>query len=354
MLEDALQKYLPESVRLEIKDDKPITLEHLATHTSGLPRLPANLKLQDPRNPYADYTTQQLYAFLGNHKLRRSPGQYEYSNLGMGLLGHELARRAGVSYEQLLTDRICRPLGMHDTCITLNEDQQRRLALPYDAALGPDKNWDAPTLAGAGAIRSTTDDMLKWIQANFSREEKPLDQAIRLAHQKRHTMKDGLAMGLGWHIARDGFTRWHNGMTGGYSSWLAVVPDRGVGVVVLANTAAGQITPFGEQVTRIAFGEKVQPPRRIKEIEVPRDVLESYVGTYAATPQFKLTVTLDKGRLMVQATGQSKLPVFAETKTKFFYKAVEAQISFVTNDKGKVEKLILHQNGRDLEAARMD
>src|SRR5215472_10627768 len=305
-LGDPVQQYLPASVQVPVADGMPITLEHLATHTSGLPSLPENFAPTDASNPYADYTVAQMYAFLGGHKLRRPPGQYEYSNYAMGLLGHVLARHARVTYEQLLIERIGTPLGMHDTRITLDEHLRRRLASPYDAALQPAKNWDFPTLPGAGAIRSTCNDLLKFIQANLADDERPLTQALRLAQLTRHTMSDGLAMGLGWHIARDGMTRWHNGMTGGYHGWLAVVPSRNVGVVVLANTATMRITTFGEQVTRIALGLEVKPPQPRQVVDVDAAVLASYAGSYVLRPQFILTVTVEDGKLMVQATGQEK------------------------------------------------
>jgi len=351
-LDDPLQQYLPAGVKAPVASDLPITLEHLATHTSGLPRLPDNLKPADPRNPYADYTMEQMYAFLGAHQLRRPPGQYEYSNFGMGLLGNILARQQRTTYEKLLIDGICNPLGMRDTCITLTADQRKRLAPPYAADLKPDRNWDVPTLAGAGAIRSTANDMLKFIQANLANDKTPLTQALRLSHSKRHTMEGGMAVGLAWHIARDGNTRWHNGMTGGYSSWLAVVPGGKVGVVVLANTATMTISTFGEQLTQIALGLPVQPKKPRRTIDVDRAVLDSYVGYYAIVPQFGLQVTAEDGKLMVQATGQEKFQVFAESKTKFFLKVVDAQLTFVPDKDGRVNKVILHQGGRDLEGVR--
>jgi D-alanyl-D-alanine-carboxypeptidase/D-alanyl-D-alanine-endopeptidase len=351
-LDDPVQKYLPAEVKMPVAGGKPITLEHLATHTSGLPRLPDNLKPADPSNPYADYMESQMHEFLMGHELRRPPGQHEYSNYGMGLLGQVLARQLGRTYEQCLLEQICKPLGMHDTRITLNEDQYKRLASPYNGALKLENPWDIPTLAGAGGIRSTCNDMIKFIQANLTDDDKSLTQALRLSHQKRHTMKDGLAMGLGWHIARDGITRWHNGMTGGFHSWLAVVPSHKLGVVLLANTANMRLTQFGEKVTRIAFGLDVEPPKPRKVVDVSFAVLESYAGVYMLTPQFALTVTVEGGKLMVQATGQDKFQVFAESKTKFFYKVVDAQISFVPDQDGKVNHVILHQGGLNQKAAR--
>lgn len=353
-LGDPVQQYLPASVQVPVADGTPITLEHLATHTSGLPRLPDNFTPADASNPYADYTVAQMYAFLSGHKLRWPPGRYEYSNYAMGLLGHVLARQAGKTYEELLIEQIGTPLGMHDTRIVLDENLRQRLAPPYNAALQPAKNWDLPTLAGAGGIRSTCHDLVKFIKANLARDEQPLTQALRLAHRTRHTMKGGLAMGLGWHIARDGVTRWHNGMTGGYHGWLAVVPSRDVGVVVLSNTATMRITTFGEQVTLIALGLEVKPPQPRTVVDVAPAVLASYAGSYVLGPEFVLTVTVEGGKLMVQATNQEKFEMFAESKTQFFSKLFDAQITFVPGNDGRINRLILHQGGRDLEAVRQN
>jgi len=354
-LEDELQKLLPDDVKAPMFENTPITLEHLATHTSGLPRLPDNMGfwgIVNPWNPYANYTVEKMYAFLRTHQLRRGPGKYEYSNLGMGLLGHLLARQQDSTYEKLLIDRIAEPLDMHDTRIDLSGKQKDRLAPPFDSALNLANNWDIPTLAGAGGIRSTAADMLKFVAANLGSDDQPPTKSLKLAHEKRHTMDDGLAMGLGWHIARDGVTRWHNGMTGGYASWLAVVPDRKVGVVVLSNTATMKITELGEQITRVACGIEVKPPAKREVVSVDAATLESYAGTYAITPQFALTVTVEDGKLMVQATGQHKFEVFAELPTEFFYKVVDAQLTFEKGEDGKVNRLILHQNGRDMPAER--
>lgn len=352
-LDDPVQKYLPASAAMPTTDGQPITIEHLATHTSGLPRMPDNFAPADPANPYADYTPDKLYEFLRGHELRRAPGKAEYSNLGMGLLGHALASRAGKSYEELLTERIASPLGMTDTTITLRDDQRERLAPGYDAALKPVKNWDIPTFAGAGGIRSTANDMLRYLTANLQNDDKPLTRALKSAHEKRADMDDGLAIGLGWHIARDGATRWHNGMTGGYASWASIVAEKEVGVVVLSNTATMKVTEVGELITRVACGEHVEPPQQRSTVSVKPEVLERYVGAYYILPWFSLTVTLEEGQLMVQASDQDKFPVFATSETEFFYKVVDARITFMANDVGKIDKLVLHQNGRDLKAFRL-
>jgi CubicO group peptidase (beta-lactamase class C family) len=354
-LDDPLQKILPADVKVAVADGKPITLEHVATHTSGLPRLPNNMGffgIWNPWNPYASYTPKKMYAFLNGHKLRRPPGEYEYSNYAMGLLGHELARFKGMSYEELFIDRIGKPLGMNDTRVTLDEGLKKRLAPPYSSSLTPQSNWDIPTLAGAGGLRSTTDDMLTFLEANLANRDQPLTASLKLSHEKRHEMEDGLAMGLGWHIARDGVTRWHNGMTGGYASWIAFVPEHNAAAVVLSNVASGKITTLGEQITRVACGIEVEPPKKRTAVAVDADTLKSYEGVYAITPQFALTVSVEGGKLMVQATNQQKFQVFAESPTEFFYKVVDAQLTFEPGEDGKARRVILHQNGRDMPGER--
>ncbi|HTP63286.1 MAG TPA: serine hydrolase [Burkholderiales bacterium] len=353
-LDDPVQKYLPASVRVPVANGTPITLEHLATQSSGLPRMPDNFAPADASNPYADYSVAEMYAFLNGHALRRPPGRYEYSNYAMGLLGHVLALQAGETYEELLIERIAAPLGMRDTRVTLDVGQRRRLAPPYDASLRPERNWDFQALVGAGGIRSTCDDLLRFVEANLAADGQPLAQALQLAQRKRDAVKGGPAMGLGWHIAEDGVSLWHNGMTGGYHGWIAVAPGRGVGVVVLANTATMRVSELGNQVARVALGLDAAPLRRHRAIDVDPAVLAPFAGSYAVTPKFILTVTVEDGKLMVQATGQEKFQVFAESKTEYFYKVVDAQISFVPGSDGKTDKLILHQGGRDLEAVRQE
>jgi len=353
-LDDPMQKYLRNAAKSQLQNPSHITFEHLATHTSGLPRLPDDFQPADPTNPYADYTFQQIFAFLKEYEPRRAPGEYEYSNFGMGLLGVLLGGREKMSYEELLVERIAKPCGMDDTCVELSNKQRRRLAPPYNATLQAAKNWDIPTLAGAGGIRSTTNDMLKFIAASLADDDKPLTKALQLSHKKRHSMPDGQAIGLAWHIHPDGMTRWHNGMTGGYASWLAVIPSHDVGVVVLSNTATEQITELGGNITRIAFEEKTGQSEVPSVAEVPKEVLKSYEGVYAITRDFALTVTLEGDRLMVQATGQQKLQVYPESETTFFYKVVDAQLTFAGEKNDKAAMVILHQNGANQVATRQD
>lgn len=351
-LDDPLVKYLPEGVECPQFKDRSITLAHLATHTSGLPRMPNNLSPSDPRNPYADYSREKMFDFLAGHKLRRAPGQMEYSNYGMGLLGAVLAETAGQSYEELMTARIFRPLEMRDTAITLTGDQQQRLAPPYRADLEPDENWDFTSMAGAGAVRSTTRDMLKLCAAALGDDDQPIDKALRLAMEKRHGEPGEIGLGLGWHIARDGTTRWHNGRTGGYSSSVFISRPARCAAVVLANTSNPSVDVVAEKVMQAALGMDVPPISVRKQVDVPLETLKTYEGVYTLAPLFALTVTVEDGKLMVQATGQEKHQVFAESPTEFYYKVVDAQLTFNVGDNGKAESLTLHQFGVDQKAVR--
>ena len=193
-LDDPVAKYLPATVKMPERNGRSITLLDLSTHTSGLPRLPGNMKPKDPGNPYADYSVEQLYQFLSGYQLTRDIGStYEYSNLGGGLLGHVLARRAGKDYEALVESRICAPLGMKSTAITLTPQIKARLAVGHNARLEPVKNWDLPTLAGAGALRSTGNDLLIFLAANLGYSKSPLAPAMAaMLKTRRPTGQSGL------------------------------------------------------------------------------------------------------------------------------------------------------------------
>jgi CubicO group peptidase (beta-lactamase class C family) len=352
-LDAPLQDSLPPDVKLHLAKGQPIKLVDVASQSSGLPRMPYNMGPKDLKNPYADYTPDLMFKFLGEHQLSRPPGEYEYSNLGMGLLGHVLALKAGKTYEELVVERICDPLEMNDTRITLSDEQKKRLAPPYNAELADEKNWDFDALAGAGALRSTVNDMLKLAAAGLSDDDRPIVKAIHEAW-KPHSGKPGdLRVGLAWHLARDGVTWWHNGQTAGYSSALFIFPPKKLAVVVLCNTAAEQTTPLAERILQTALGMKPDAIAVRKTVDVDPKVLKSYEGTYALSIFFAITITVEDSKLMAQATAQPKFQIFPETETKYFYKVVDAQITFEKGDDGKVNKLVLHQNGRDAPGIRV-
>ena len=239
-LDTPVQSLLGDEVRMPARNGAEITLGHLATHSSGLPRLPDNFDPENPANPYADYTVEDLNAFLSSHELDRDIGDtVEYSNVGYGLLGHALALREGTDFETLIVERILEPLQMPDTAVELTPALRERLATGHDGQLRPVANWDLPVLAGAGALRSTVNDLLTFLEANLGLRESPLHQAMELARMpQRSDPALDMDIGLGWIIATEGDREfvWHNGATGGYASFIGFDVEAGEGIVILSNS----------------------------------------------------------------------------------------------------------------------
>jgi D-alanyl-D-alanine-carboxypeptidase/D-alanyl-D-alanine-endopeptidase len=349
-LDAPAQQYAPPGMVLPTRNGKHITLTHLAEQNSGLPRLPTNFAPANAANPYADYTVENLNAFLASHQLARDPGaSFEYSNLGMGVLGAILAHRAGMTYEQLVHTRILTPLGMTMTSITLTPTMEASLAHGHGADGSPAAMWDLPTLAGAGALRSTMTDMLKFLDANVGEPKTDLERAMRDAQKPRFPLPPTSQIGLGWisfPTSTGNMIAFHDGGTGGYGAIIGVDQTRSVGLVILANR-----TGVPEDIALHLIDPAIslsKPPEKRTETGVPADVLASHVGVYAldSMKSFKLTVTLENGQLHMQATGQDKFPIFPESPTKFFLKVVDAQVTFAG------DHLILHQGGVNQRATR--
>ena len=193
------------------------------------------MKLTDSTNPYGQYDSKMAAAFLKQYELPRRPGEsQEYSNFGVSVLGYLVAQKAGKSYQQLLRERIAEPLRMTDCTVSLSVDQMKRLATPHDkygSAISP---WTFADLPGAGGIHATMRDMMRFAKAQLTPPAGKLGEAIELAwKQQRKADESGPAMGLGWMIAGDGQTRWHNGQTGGSHSAIFINRQLKCAVVVI-------------------------------------------------------------------------------------------------------------------------
>ena len=367
-LDDPVAKYLPTGTKVPERGGKQITLIDLATHTSGLPRLPTNMAPKDPANPYADYTAEQLYQFLASYQLPRDIGaKYEYSNLGGGLLGLALSRRAGTSYEALVKQRITGPLGMRSTSIALTPDQKARLEQGRDASLRPVANWDfQDATAGAGALRSDTDDLLTFLEAEFVIGDPPLQRAMQAQLKpRRPTDIPNTEIALGWHITRTprGEIVWHNGGTGGYRSIMAFDPNARVGVVVLSDT--GTLAGVDDIAFHILLGTPLAPPPptprspspsppvQHHQIDVDPSVLQGLVGRYQLAPQVFVDVTLEDSQLFAQVTGQARYPVFNEAPHRVYWIVANVQADFEVDAQGRATAIVIHQNGRDTPGTRV-
>ena len=256
-LDDPVQKYLPTGVTMPSRNGIAITLAHLATQSSGLPRLPTNFRPANLADPYADYTPDKLYEFLSGYTLTRDPGaQYEYSNVGVGLLGHALALAAGRPYGDLVKQRILDPLGMTHTAIALTPWMRDRLVAGHNALGDTVPLWDMGVLAGAGAFRSDAEDMLTFVAANVDPDTSLLGRAMTLAHAPRAPAGSAaMSIGLAWHrLNLDGDTIvWHNGGTAGFRTFVGFRPSNHAGVVVLTNSGGQGSDDIGFHLLNPAF-----------------------------------------------------------------------------------------------------
>ena len=246
-LNDPVEKFLPPSVKVPQFNGKKITLEDLADHTSGLPEWPSNVWLNNTVgyiNP--NYNVTQLYQALSDTKLTREPGaQVQYSSFGIGLLGHILSLESdGISYEELVKDRILDVLGMNDTKIALSQNEtNNRFSVGH---LGGKEiiTPRIPTiLADSGAFRSTAPDMLKYVSANLGLIHTKLDDAMQLGHLIRHSsiianpMNYSEYRGLGWRVLTNFGTETitHTGAINGWNAFAGFIPTKQVGVIAMCS-----------------------------------------------------------------------------------------------------------------------
>ena len=365
-LDDPAAKYLPAGHHMPTRNGRQITLRDLSTHRSGLPRMPDDMGRADGvDDPFADYSEAKLLAFLDRYQLTRDIGaQWEYSNLGAGLLGYLLGRAAHSDYETLLAKRVTGPLGMKDTMVTLKGRNADRLAPPFDRYMRPAKRWDLTLFAPAGGIRSSAADMLIFAKA-------VLDPKSRIAAAVKTTTSQRVPGGspqveqaLGWQIVHprpDRELLLHDGQTGGYQSILALEPARNRAVVALANS---QVAPEPVDIAlNILIGTPVgptpavpPPPKIHTEISLPVEALDKFVGRYDLGPGFIIAVTREGAALKVlreNAPGGHALPVYPEAPLAFFWKALDAEIRFTMDASGAVTGAEISQAGKSFPGKRI-
>lgn len=352
-LDGEINELLPDSIKVPVIGEIEITIGNLTDHTSGLPRMPNNFAPANPNNPYADYSVNQMYEFISSYQPTREVGsEYEYSNLAQGLLGHLLAINKNSSYEELMVQTIANPLEMNNTRIELTENMKQKLALGHSGG-SVVENWDIPTLAGAGAIRSSTSDMSKFISANLGYVNTPLSDAMELSHKVRHDMAGGMSVAMAWHIkhGENGDVVWHNGGTGGYRSFAGFVKETGKGVVILTNSSQSSddigfnILDPESELANLKF--------KSEAVELPESTLSKYVGVYELQPEFKIMIIKDDKQLFAQATGQDRFEIYPENDTLFFLTAVKAEISFQVKE-GSIESLVLYQGGQEMPGKKIE
>jgi len=323
-----------------------ITLGQLATHTSGLPRIPDDLFPKgDTADPYARYDRAHLDAYLAKvHTAHAPPLPYSYSNLGVGLLGDLLARRYGKRWEELAVERVAKPLGLTDTCVQLSNEQKARLALPYAGDM-PTKPWQFLALDGAGALHSTAADMLRFTQALGRPGTTSLKDVIEMTEQPRGDGSFGLCLPI---LKSNGQTSyWYAGGTGGFRSWISVKPASNHIVVMLINNST--LSP--ESVLTDA------PAKASAQTAAPALIV--YVGEYdtgvkAGDTSIHYTFEARGSDLWMQITGQPAIQLerHPTMKDRFEFKPVNAEIQF-RREKGTVVSTTLFQDGLEINARKL-
>jgi len=353
-LETKVAELLPFGVRFPDKDGVAVTLAHLASHRSGLPTLPDNLDPTAP-DPYAKYGTRELNAYLERAQLMFTPGtHFAYSNLGTALLGDLLAKRIGAPYEQAMIKRVLRPLGLTETWMHVPVAAKARI-VPGTAANGtPVAPWTFDVFAAAGAWRSTPRDLVKLIEvaAEAAAGKKvPLGDALRLSFQPVGDGNgDAIAqVGLGWLVSEDGIL-WHNGQTGGQSSFVGFDPKTAKGVVILASTASPLTTRLGIGVFQAYLGKELD--LGLDLVDVPPAELDKLVGSYRR-PDGVVIEVARTGKSLELVGPAGRIRVFPRSPTQFVILEFEASIDFAVEN-GRVLGLVFHTAQGDLQFERVE
>lgn len=344
-LREPLDDYLPNTITL-IRNQRPITLYDLATHRSGLPSMPP-VDLNGKPNPVEAFSPDDLVRFLNSFEPPRAPGEgYEYSNLGVSLLGIALAHRAGTTYESLVTERILKPLGMTDTSITLNDGQLARLAPGHSVYMHPIDSWEMLTLQASGSLRSTANDMVKLVAAYLHPDSTPLASAVRQQLRVGGTMRDfdkPLAV-----FQTEGGAYRHSGGKSGYRSGIVINPASGIGAIVLANSRTDDL-PI-DLAMYLALGARLPPtpePRPLKSsIQLSPDELDLFAGAYEFENGYVMSVVRNGSNLLMEYP-TSILEFEPSGKQDFYYNSGNDDISFQLNDDGTVSSLALYSDGKD-------
>lgn len=351
--DEPLQALLPKEVTVPAFEGQPILLADLLTHTAGLPALPLLFRPASGADPYADLQPAVVYGSLAKLKLASAPGsRYAYSNWAFLMLSDLLAQRAGQPFDQLLTERVLRPLGMHDTLVARNE----RLVRGRMANGQPASTWNVPVAyAGAGGVRSTLDDIIKLARAllgdvpegtpdSLRRALVDAPKALRAAYPR-------IDVGAAWHtVKRDDGVRltYHSGMTAGFSASLVFDRTARRAGVVLADAAGG----FEDLAVRLVDGKQLLAVPA-KPVSLDRAAAAHAVGRYELRPGFVLTLSMDGERLFAQATGQGRFELLQDARGDYYTLVADLLIRMQRASTGQATGLTLYQGGGAMPAKRL-
>jgi len=345
-----VSKYLPGGFRVPEHKGHPITMADLATHTSGLPFMPAVVPVyQDPAA--ANTSKAELDDFLAHYELKTDPGaDWEYSNVGYWLLGEALASRAGLSYESLVRKRILDPLRLTHTGFECSAEMKRQLATGHNAVLQPAPPFAAYSIYGAmpaaGGLLSTVDDMLTFLAATMRYDRSVLSASMDATLRTRRPIEDGEEQALGWTLVGkgDGQFVMHDGFTWGYASAMAWDPHRRVGVVVLSNQLTG-VSDIARHILQPSTPLEHPSSAKHQEIAMDSASLRRYVGEYEVPDEGVFRVQQENSFLTIQVPvgwGLPKYRLRPETQRDFFVADLPIRVTFQFDEKGSVDGLLFY------------
>ena len=360
-LDDPAAQYLPASIKLPTYHGRQITLLQLATHTAGFPDGPDNLDPKRADNSRADYTFEKLVTFVSGYKLTREPGtKYEYSTVGIALLGQAIALKAGTNYESLVVGRICRPLKMDSTQITLTPELKARFARGHNYYGYRVSHTDWGALSPGAALRSTANDLLKYMSANLGLTPSSLTPLMRKTHVSLFhahldtDMEADTDIGITWMILHDSDDTTiigHGGLTRGFTTYVGFDLARHRGAVVLCNSLDFDSYRIGRILLESGWNSELRPT----ETKISGQSDDPYVGQYKIPPP-QATVTLSRhglgirregDRLFIQVTGPATWPkhvltppvtdeLLPESGAVFFERLSGVRLTFSRDVRGNV------------------
>lgn len=350
---------LPDGYKVKSDEDEELKLWHLTTHTSGWATAPINIAPTDGDKPFTGYTQEMMFEAANLMAPKQAPGTgFEYSNFAVGLLGTLISVNANGEYEALVKERIIEPLGIENFTIELDEDQLAMLA-PATASGVTVKAWGKTgPMDPCGMWVTNAPGLLEFAVANmkqFDDSGEDITESLRLAREPLYKSESmGQQICSGWFIARNGHGYWHNGMTGGYSSYMGLTREMDLAVVVLTNGKAFETTIIGENILKAVAGMNPDPI----EIEIAEKLDESttdrLIGVYHSAMGFDMIISAARGKLFAQITGQQALELALVSGNRYKIKLVDAQLEFDVPDEADASSVSLFQNGMEIKCERKE
>jgi len=347
-LDQPVAELLPTGVSVPTREGVAITLKHLALHSSGLPRIPLSV-LPNAPDPYAHYTEDTLYADLAHAQLESTPGtQIVYSSWGAGLLGFALGKKLVVGYERILFDRVLRPLGLHDTYITVPPAAAAHRIPGTNDELARVPYWTFDALAASGALISDAHDQLALIDAELDASagsHAPLRAAMHLTQEPQLQNPD-INEGIGWQIDAKG-RYWHNGGTGGFHTFLGFDPKTRRGLVILSATSLQTLDRLVDPLYDILDAKPTPPPTFPTAAD-----LAAYAGHYNFQGS-TIEIHADGKRLYVEGSGVPRIRLIPLTTQDFWIEQLQSVATFETRD-GKATRIVFQIGEHQMTATRTD